>query len=482
MKLSRLTQHLRTSVIYCALFVFALFALAPQAHAQGWPNEPCGAEFDDADLRGSVSQCPYVKRTQDAAISGISCGILPVMHICTEDESRLQGMYQKSVIGSLNNYIAMMYQNPPASTYAFVQDMGQTLGFIPKSAYAQGIGFSGLAALLPIWKAFRNIAYLLLAIVMIVIGFMVMFRKKIDPKTVVTVQNALPRIVITLLLITFSYAIVGFMIDLMYLSLIFIVSILVSVGKDLPSDLATKYASGAFWQVVGSMFTGGWQSLDDIIALLGIGGTGTTAAGVEVVGLLGALFLGGVSWPVAGVGLAVAPVLFVFLLVLVILFAIVRIFFLLVNAYISIIISLITAPLQILPEAIPGVNSFGSWFRNLIANTAVFPITAALLAIGRMLTAFADPLLHPGTPLWGPPLLAPSGSQGLTGLVGLGILMSIPTIVNSVKEALKAKPMVPGGPGVIFGPLAGAAGTVLQTGYQFAFFSSMFKKKPPEGK
>ena len=34
-------------------------------------------------------------------------------------------------------------------------------------------------------------------------------RKKIDPKTVVTAQNAIQRVIIALILITFSYAIVG---------------------------------------------------------------------------------------------------------------------------------------------------------------------------------------------------------------------------------------------------------------------------------
>ena len=66
---------------------------------------------------------------------------------------------------------------------------------------------------------------------MIVIGFMVMFRRKIDPKTVITVQNALPKIVLALLLVTFSYAIAAFMIDLMYLVMAIIINLLVSAAS-----------------------------------------------------------------------------------------------------------------------------------------------------------------------------------------------------------------------------------------------------------
>src|SRR3990172_12628792 len=71
---------------------------------------------------------------------------------------------------------------------------------------------------------------MLLAFVMIVIGFLIMFRRQIDPHTVISIQNALPRIVLTLILITFSYAIVGLLIDLMYVILLLAYSLFESTG------------------------------------------------------------------------------------------------------------------------------------------------------------------------------------------------------------------------------------------------------------
>ena len=141
-----------------------------------------------------------------------------------------QGAYlRNSAVGMTCNLIAAMYANPPASTAYYAYDLLQNAGFAPK-AYAQGIGFSGLSPILPLWKAFRNISYMILVIVLIAIGFMIMFRMKIDPQTVISVQNALPKIVVTLILITFSYAIAGLLIDLMYLTLLLVINIFGSTG------------------------------------------------------------------------------------------------------------------------------------------------------------------------------------------------------------------------------------------------------------
>lgn len=172
------------------------------------------AESIKSALLGEINAAAHISNVNTNTYSDFVRRVLgPVegVTISSEDMNTpyADKMRQQSAVSELNNYIASIYMHPPASSYAFVNDVGQTLGFIPKQAYAQGIGFTTLSPLLPIWKVFRNIAYALLAIIMMVVGFLVMFRKKIDPKTVVTVQNALPKIVVSLILITFSYAIVG---------------------------------------------------------------------------------------------------------------------------------------------------------------------------------------------------------------------------------------------------------------------------------
>ncbi|MCH8821232.1 hypothetical protein IID23_01790, partial [Patescibacteria group bacterium] len=87
--------------------------------------------------------------------------------------------------------------------------------------------------ILGIWLRVRNVAYALSAVVLMIIGFMIMLRWRLDPRTVVTVQNSLPRIVIALILITFSFAISGFMIDITRLITQLVMSLIPISGQAL---------------------------------------------------------------------------------------------------------------------------------------------------------------------------------------------------------------------------------------------------------
>ena len=58
-------------------------------------------------------------------------------------------------------------------TYARQIDIVPTLKTFNHSRY-QGIGFEGLSPLLNIWKAFRDIAYLLFVLVFIILGVAIM--------------------------------------------------------------------------------------------------------------------------------------------------------------------------------------------------------------------------------------------------------------------------------------------------------------------
>lgn len=405
----------------------------------------------------------------------------PIKGVTTNstDQAYLEQMYKESFAYGADSALAYLYAHPPASTYAFVKDMGQSLGFIPKSAYAQGVGFSGLTQLLPMWKAFRNIAYLLLAIFMIVIGFLVMFRKKIDPKTVVTVQNALPNIVVTLLLITFSYAIVGVLIDFMYLFIMIAVSILQPISNGaIDQNTANTFVSSNFWLVFRKMLGGGLSSIDDIAAMFGDYIPIVSMAVPGTIGLIATLFTGNVGATVLG---AVAvPVLLLVIIFFAFLIAIVRLFFLLVSAYIQIILALLISPFQLLLSAFPGSHAFENWIKNLIANIAVFPITAIMLLVGTILVK-AD---YGGARLWGPPFLIPAGTGsaaggGMGGVIGLGILFAIPSVAGSIKEALKAKPMVQAGPSAILGPIGTGAGQLMNYGYQLSMITHYLPQKKP---
>lgn len=442
------------------LLVFLIltgWVFVPAAHAQAINPAPSAEEFgavvDQKSQNGQMSKEVYTVNTQVLYMNTFSC-----MATGCSSNPESAFYYSKSALASMQNMAVAMYNNPPADLALWIRDTGQTLGFMPRQVNAQGIGFSGLSVLLPLWKGFRNIAYALLAVVMVVIGFMVMFRKKIDPKTVVTVQNALPKIVVTLLLITFSYAIVGFMIDLMYLIIAIIASLLIPVSNgSLPSTTGATYMNGNFWDLFAAVFGGGFAAVNDITDLLTGGITAGATGAAE----------GALAW---AVGALITIIVSIALLI-----AWIRILFMLVSAYIQILISVLVGPLQILTEAFPGGTGFSSWFKNLISNMAVFPVTAAMLMVGTILANFDQGT----TKLWTPPLLSSGGSSGWIGVIGLGMLFAIPGIANSIKEALKAKAPVNAGPGAIFGPIGTGAGQVMQLGYQASFMKSALQHKNP---
>lgn len=408
--------------------------------------------------------------------------------------------FQNSAVAGLSSTALALYQNPPAETKTYIADVGRTLGFMPK-VQAQGIGFSGLNALLGLWKAFRNIAYALLAVILIVVGFMVMFRKKIDPKTVVTVQNAIPRIVIALLLVTFSYAIVGVMIDLMYLTIVLAVSVIAgatdSLGKFVSlttsidmgifpprfnvgsvTQTTREVSSILFNDGIGGLlrfFMGsGFAAWDDIASMATKGfDTKSTATVFVATGLIGFLVGGGKGLVT---GLASAPILLTLIILIVLLFGFIRLLFMLIDAYINIIISLLTAPFHLMMEAIPGTNAFSNWFKNLLSKIIVFPVTAVLLLIAAILTS-----QDVATTIWAPPMLSSGGGlYGMAGIIGLGMLLVIPTVVAGIQKSLKAEPLIPGGVAPIFGPLGSGVGQLFSLVYQASFVSSALRHKPDD--
>ena len=392
-----------------------------------------------------------------------------------------QQFFRNSVTGKLTEGIADLYLTKPADTKLYLADLGARAGIVTP-AFAQGqtgIGFAGLTPLLSIWKGFRNIAYGFLILVMVVIGFMVLFRMKIDPRTVISVQNALPRIIVTLFLITFSYAIVGLLIDAMYLLLFLLLAVLQGAAGISPSQFphALQIATGGpIANLYGSLYPLGNAAVDDIVVMIGgatVNGVLSvllpTVSGLLAGGVINGLVVGGAVGAATAAAGGGANVLVSVLVWLAIIFTLIRIFFMLVNAYIQIIVGVIFGPLQLMFGAIPNTNAFGSWFRGLASNLIVFPVTTGMLMIGSILASLA------GTQnLWTPPGLGGSGLQaGVSGIIGLGIAFSIPTVANAIKELLKAKPIVPGGTGAVFAPITSVYGTAMGGVSQLYYLQSL---------
>lgn len=170
---------------------------------------------------------PQLKSTDQGKISiaiyrHLNCWLLG--EACTDNPTDGNVNINHSLTGFLSGMIVLPLSQPPASGVYWAYTGLQNAGFVPKTYAADvGTGFAALAGIKGIWLLFRDFMMLLMVIIIIIIGFMIMFRAKINPQTVISIENSLPKIVIALLLITFSFAIAGFLIDLMYITIGFVV-------------------------------------------------------------------------------------------------------------------------------------------------------------------------------------------------------------------------------------------------------------------
>jgi hypothetical protein len=339
----------------------------------------------------------------------------------------------RGALGYISTGITTLINNPPASSITYLADIGQNIG-IAKPAYAQGIGFAGLNPILFIWKAFRNLAYLAFILIFVIYGFMIMFRVKIDPRTVVSFQSALPKIVISLILVTFSYAIVGLLIDLSYL-LIFVSISFFQTANLIDSTGATQIQNVVFNENIFKVI------LNNFPLFIG------QAAGA--VGALVENFTG--NLPIIG---GTTNALAILIFAIAILFVMFKLFFALLTSYIGIIMDTIFAPLKLLFDVLPGQNGFQGWILGLLANILVFPATVFMLILAAVLMGKngSNPwgVVNPGysgqNTGWVPPLLgmqSGGATQYVPSLIGLGILFILPKIVDMIKEMFGQKGQSP---------------------------------------
>lgn len=399
-------------------------------------------------------------------------------------------------LGVMTNFIAALY-TPAVSTTQYVDYLSSNFGIV-KPTYAAsgtasnncsssplGYGFCGLAPIFSLWVDMRDFAYALLTILFIVIGLGVMLRFRVDPRTVMTLQNQIPRVIIAILLITFSYAISGAMIDLMwtvtYAGINFITSttntqVAVSCDKngkeplsqaaeqtllDEPlsftnlifktdcngshngiftlSDSVSKSFGDLVVQVIADLFHFNLQGSCDL-----------NPVNLNLTGCIQDFFL----W--------LTEQLVKIIIIVVILVALFRLWFQLLTSYVTFLIFVIMGPLWIVFGLIPGRPlGFEKWLRIIFANLAAFPLAAFLLVFARVLmdaasqntvlgaatsaganasgvlAAASGPGSNPQS-VFIPPLVGNPNVATFTSFLALGAIMIAPTIPSMIKERMKA--------------------------------------------
>lgn len=388
------------------------------------------------------------------------------------------GPNQENLASSQNkSFLAAIFADRPLSGIGYFKEKLSKFHIVPE-VKAQGFGFQGLNAVQGLWQAARNITYALFIFVIIFMAFMIMFRVKISPQTVISVQSALPKIVIALFLVTFSYAIAGFMVDLMY----------VVIG--LISLMLAK---------TGSLFSSNPFTMFEFLTKGTIAGFDIGAIGLLIVYLLLfalALFMvllfgnGLLFTLVEGViTLGTGPVLYLLIslvafiiLIIVLLFVSFKITWMLFKTFANILLLTIFAPFQIALGTLTSEGGFGAWLKNFASNLAVFPVTGVLFALAYIFLLQAYQAVAQG--LWNlpsslldifrvgplslyasqtgwPPLLG-LGQKSMSLLllaVSLGILLLIPKVADLIKGLITGRPLAYGTAiGEAFGPVGAAWG------------------------
>lgn len=399
---------------------------------------------------------------------------------CTDNPQDGDVNVHNSFTGFVSKIFTFQFSNPPASGIYWVADSLQKTGLIPNTYAAEGIGFAGIKTFLPIWKVFRDISLLLIVVFLIISGFMIMFRTKINAQTVISLENSLPRIVVTLIFIVFSFAIAGFLIDLMYIVTIIIVSQFstLNIGDFFnvqnKTELINKFVNPGLWelfprvdskmtfygignafynilpQMIQTFFNGTLSILAAIFIhnLITKPVTDTPQKSLSNIAIQALTFGGSLGKltefvaPVidAAIIFIILPYITSFIISLLIFssvfFVIVRIFIILLKTYIKIILLIIFSPIMLLLGAWPGKNFIFSWIKNLSVNLFIFPLVTTLVLVSAVIAKIN---LNESSNLWAAPYLYGLDPQAMTAIIGFGIMLVIPDIIKLIKESLGVK-------------------------------------------
>jgi hypothetical protein len=469
---TRLFPQTKVSAFLVSFFLFTLFSFfSVSIYAQNIPRQNSAntnnssSQSTDSSGNNGLREFQQVTNSETPAqetwlLRGMENNIFSSVVILngTIPEDVLSGQAKSYVpggaIGSTNNLVASLY-NRPVSGIEYLASLKDNL--LGKPAYAQGFGASGLQPILPIWRGFRNIVYLLSSIVFILIGVMIMLRVKISPQAVVTIQNAIPNLITTLILVTFSYAISGLLVEAVYFVQALGLSVLfTSMGKSFSDNIVKEdfFNAAAFWYNrydFNHLVTPNFGDITSL-AFLALPKMSLLLLSSIIGGIVAAIVA---AIPIPGAQ-ALVPFAFggitgLILLIIsgLILFWLIKLFFGMVKNYVTIILKIILAPLEIGMGAFPQSKmGFNTWIWDLLANLAVFPIVLLFLVIANIIIQAAAWSPLGGGDLWAPevingggqvlnyvPRALASASGGILSVAfGLGTLMILSKLPDMIPQ------------------------------------------------
>ena len=334
-----------------ALFLM-LFGLAAPARAwtlgELWDTVTCPADIDCTLRAAAVASQNFL----------FKAGVGKDFEELTDGdiEAMINGKWNTGLASGVSEIGKLAYGSPPLPRFADYIRYELSDNLLNTPSYAVTFGEAALNPVVDFWRGMRNIAYALFMVVMVVIGFMIILRREISPRVVVTFTNALPRIVTGLVLITFSFPLIALAVDVGIVFGSRLVSDVVSQASNITIEEVPEPPAADAEEVGVAPFVS--TTLPKMIGgfLLGIQET----VAEPLTGLiLGAIFIIG---GIIVFGLAI---------------------FKLLISYAWLLIYAIFSPLLILFGSLPGQEgSITDLGKNVLAKVLAFPATLFFLILG----------------------------------------------------------------------------------------------------
>lgn len=169
--------------------------------------DECGADADLEYCEGLLNQFAETETTQDTAPPPGSFLKNGVRVVYNKFDSNTDA--RASIMGVLSRAEVAAQAPPQPTNLAYYFNRQAEKVPVVGPAYADTVTYEGplLEIIYELWVMARNAAMALMTVVMIVVGIMIMTRRRLSAQTAVTVQYAIPRIILAMILIMFSYTI-----------------------------------------------------------------------------------------------------------------------------------------------------------------------------------------------------------------------------------------------------------------------------------
>lgn len=426
------------------------------------------------------------------------------------------------LLGVSLSVVGEIIATPPIKSSEFIADLEKQIGIKSANAQVGGSGSGVLSPIFKLWEVSRNISYLVMILIFVFVGLMVMFRQKLNPQTVVSIQLALPGLVIGLVMMTFSYFLAALISDLAFVGTN-IVGYYFSLAQTTdrpPTQLPLiNRDSGKednvltiFSRYTGILNTwnirpaldGVWPYLKDpntaqiplikpILGLSSIHSLDPQDAISILANMLAVQFLMpfGNLWPGWGqVGAGAAPTVIeafggttllvsmslAWVAMIAVIYSMFRLLLKLINNLLSIIFLTITAPFYFLAASIPGRQGLAAtWAFNMLCNVLAFPAVFAVFYFIAYLLGGNNAncsgatnceslfLITSTTKVAGAttfPLLGGLDVSFLNRLIAFGALLALPSIPDIICRAV-------GKPSQLGALAAGAIGGAISSGQKY---------------